>query len=221
MDESVAYTRAPEAWQLGATGAGESVAVLDTGIDWTHPMFGGDASPPSDLHPKVKHYEAWTAGHSDAHGHGTHVAGTAAGSAAFGDTLLGPALYDGPAKDADIWAYKVLSDAGTGLNLSVVMGIESAVARGPDVMNLSLGSESGDPNSAESEALNNAAAAGVVSAVAAGNSGPGYSTIGSPRLGPRRGHRRCLHRPRGTAATWPRCRARTSPRSRWCRWPVR
>jgi minor extracellular serine protease Vpr len=180
MDESVAYTRAPQAWELGATGAGQSVAVLDTGIDWTHPMFGGDATPPSDAHPKVKHYETWTAGHHDAHGHGTHVAGTAAGSSTFGDTLLGPARYDGPAKDAEIWGYKVLSDAGTGLNLSVVMGIESAAERAPDVMNLSLGSESGDPDSPEAEALNNAAAGGVVSAVAAGNSGPGYSTIGSP-----------------------------------------
>ncbi|HSK25081.1 MAG TPA: S8 family serine peptidase [Egicoccus sp.] len=180
MDESVAYTRAPQAWELGATGAGQSVAVLDTGIDWTHPMFGGDVTPPGDTHPKVKHYETWTAGHSDAHGHGTHVSGTAAGSSAYGETPLGPARYDGPAKDAELWAYKVLSDAGTGLNLSVVMGIESAAERAPDVMNLSLGSEDGDPDSAESEALNNAAAAGVVSAVAAGNSGPGYSTIGSP-----------------------------------------
>ncbi|MFA9446731.1 S8 family serine peptidase [Egicoccus sp. AB-alg6-2] len=180
MDESVAHTRAPEVWELGATGAGQSVAVLDTGIDWTHPMFGGDPTYPGDTHPKVKHYETWTAGHSDAHGHGTHVAGTAAGSAAYGDTPLGLARYDGPAKDADVWAYKVLSDAGTGLNLSVVLGIESAAERGPDVMNLSLGSENGDPDSPESEALNNAAAAGIVSAVAAGNSGPGYSTIGSP-----------------------------------------
>jgi subtilisin family serine protease len=180
MDHSVDYTNAPKAWDLGATGAGQSVAVLDTGIDWTHPMFGGDATPPSELHPKVKYYETWTAGHHDGHGHGTHVAGTAAGSSEAGETPLGPARFDGPAKDADIWAYKVLSDAGTGLNLTVVMGIESAAERGADVLNLSLGSEDGDPDAPASEAVNNAAAAGAVSAVAAGNSGPGYSTIGSP-----------------------------------------
>jgi subtilisin family serine protease len=161
MDHSVDYTNAPKAWDLGATGAGQSVAVLDTGIDWTHPMFGGDATPPSELHPKVKYYETWTAGHHDGHGHGTHVAGTAAGSSEAGETPLGPARFDGPAKDADIWAYKVLSDAGTGLNLAVVMGIESAAERGADVLNLSLGSEDGDPDAPASEAVNNAAAAGV------------------------------------------------------------
>jgi minor extracellular serine protease Vpr len=180
MGDSVDYVNAPKAWELGATGAGQSVAVLDTGIDWTHPMFGGDATPPSDLHPKVKRYETWTAGHHDGHGHGTHVAGTAAGSSEFGETLLGPALYDAPAKDADIWASKVLSDAGTGATLSVIMGIESAAENGADVINLSLGSEDGDPDSPTSQAVNNAAAAGSASAVSAGNSGPGYSTIGSP-----------------------------------------
>ena len=161
MDESVDYVNAPAAWQdPGVTGAGQSVAVLDTGIDWTHPMFGADVTPPSDLHEKVKHYETWTAGHHDAHGHGTHVAGTAAGASKYGDTLLGPARFDGPAKDADIWAYKVLSDAGTGLTQSVVMGIESAAARGADVQNLSLGSDDGDPSSPTSRAVNNATAAG-------------------------------------------------------------
>jgi minor extracellular serine protease Vpr len=180
MGDSVEYTNAPAVWDLGGTGAGKAVAVLDTGIDWSHPMFGGDATPPSELHPKVTHYETWTAGHHDGHGHGTHVAGTAAGSSEFGDTPLGPARFDAPAKDAEIWAYKVLSDAGTGLNLSVVMGIESAAERGADVLNLSLGSADGDPDSPDSEAVDNAAAAGAVSAVAAGNDGPGYSTIGSP-----------------------------------------
>jgi minor extracellular serine protease Vpr len=181
MDESVDYVNAPAAWEdPGVTGAGQSVAVLDTGIDWTHPMFGADVTPPSDLHEKVKHYETWTAGHHDGHGHGTHVAGTAAGASKYGDTLLGPARFDGPAKDADIWAYKVLSDAGTGLTLSVVMGIESAAARGADVQNLSLGSDDGDPNAPTSQAVNNATAAGSIVSTSAGNAGPGYSTIGSP-----------------------------------------
>lgn len=182
MDESVDYTNAPQVWEdPGATGAGQAIAVLDTGVDWTHPMFGADPTPPNENHPKVTRYETFTAGHHDGYGHGTHVAGTAAGTTQFGDDpLLGEARYDGPAKDAEIWAYKVLSDAGTGLTQSVVMGIEHAAENSADVINLSLGSTNGDPEAISSQAVNAAAAVGTVSATSAGNSGPGYSTIGSP-----------------------------------------
>lgn len=182
LDVSVDHIRAPEAWtEQGTQGEDLAVAVIDTGIDWTHPMFGGDpVTPPGDLHPKVKFYLSTTAGVVDGHGHGTHVSGIAAGDQDFGDTLTGLALFDGVAPKSDLWGYKVLSDAGTGSSLSVILGIDDAAARGADVINLSLGNETGDPDSATSQAVNNANDAGVAVAVAAGNSGPGYSTIGSP-----------------------------------------
>lgn len=182
LDISVDHIRAPEAWaEQGTQGEGLAVAVIDTGIDWTHPMFGGDpVTPPGDLHPKVKFYLSTTAGVVDGHGHGTHVAGIAAGDQDFGDTINGLALFDGVAPKSDLWGYKVLSDAGTGSSLSVVLAIDDATARGADVINLSLGDETGDPDSASASAVNNANDAGVAVAVAAGNSGPGYSTIGSP-----------------------------------------
>ncbi|MBW3667392.1 MAG: S8 family serine peptidase, partial [Actinobacteria bacterium] len=182
LDISVEHIRAPEAWaEQGTHGENLAVAVIDTGIDWTHPMFGGDpVTPPGDLHPKVKFYMSTTAGAIDGHGHGTHVAGIAAGDQDFGETVNGLALFDGVAPKSDLWGYKVLSDAGTGSTLSVVLAIDDAAARGADVINLSLGNDSGDPDSASSRAVNNANDAGVAVAVAAGNSGPGYSTIGSP-----------------------------------------
>lgn len=182
LDISVDHINAPKAWtDFGTQGEGVSVAVIDTGIDWTHPMFGGDPiTPPGPLHPKVKFYLSTTAGAIDGYGHGTHVAGIASGDRDFGETVNGPALFDGVAPKSDLWGYKVLSDAGTGSSLSVVLAIDDAAARGADVINLSLGSDAGDPESADSVAVNNASDAGVAVAVAAGNAGPGYSTIGSP-----------------------------------------
>lgn len=182
LDVSVDHIRAPQTWsEYGTKGEGLSLAVIDTGIDWTHPMFGGDpVTPPGELHPKVKFYLSTTAGAVDGHGHGTHVSGIAAGDRDFGETLNGPALFNGVAPKADLWGYKVLSDAGTGSSLSVVLAIDDAAARGANLINLSLGDESGAPDSASAQAVNNANDAGVAVAVAAGNSGPGYSTIGSP-----------------------------------------
>lgn len=182
LDVSVDHINAPKAWNdLGSRGEGQTVAVIDTGIDWTHPMFGGDpVTPPGELHPKVKFYMTFTAGGPDGHGHGTHVSGIAVGDRDFGETLNGPALFNGVGPKADLWGYKVLTDAGSGSSLSVILAIEDAAVRGADVINLSLGDSSGDPDSASSQAVNGANDSGVAVAVAAGNDGPGYSTIGSP-----------------------------------------
>ncbi|MGH8875081.1 MAG: S8 family serine peptidase, partial [Acidimicrobiia bacterium] len=182
LDVSVDHINAPQAWgELGTRGEGQIVAVLDTGIDWTHPMFGGDpVTPPGPSHPKVKFYLTTTGGAVDGHGHGTHVSGIATGDRDFGDTLNGPALFNGVAPKADLWGYKVLSDAGSGSSLSIVLAIDDAAARGATVMNLSLGDSTGAPDSATASAVDGASEAGVAMAVAAGNDGPGYSTIGSP-----------------------------------------
>jgi minor extracellular serine protease Vpr len=189
LDTSVPYTGATEVWeQYNFRGEGISVADIDTGIAWDHPSFTNNpALPPGDLHPKVKKYMVFSgASPADGYGHGTHVGGIIAADSSLGhpvtqpETGYGASLLDGVAPKSFLYGYKVLSDAGSGLNASVVLGIDQAVADNAHVLNLSLGSTSDDPESAESEAVANAMAAGHFVAVAAGNSGPGYSTIGTP-----------------------------------------
>ena len=105
----------------------------------------------------------------DDHGHGTHVAATAAGNGSL----------KGVAPDAKILAYKVLNAYGSGSMSDVIAGIERAVNDSADIISLSLGS-SGNPDDPTSVAVDNAVDAGVVVVVAAGNSGPYAQTIMSP-----------------------------------------
>ncbi|MBU4265771.1 MAG: S8 family serine peptidase [Candidatus Altiarchaeota archaeon] len=102
-------------------------------------------------------------------GHGTHCAGIA----------LSNGSLKGVAPDARLLAYKVLDSLGSGLDDDIIAGIERAVNDSADVISLSLGS-SGNPDDALSQAVDNAANAGAVVVVAAGNSGPDSGTIGSP-----------------------------------------
>ncbi len=112
----------------------------------------------------------------DDHGHGTHVAATAAGNG----------VLKGVAPDANIYAYKVLTNGGWGYWDWVIEGIERAVdpnqdgdlSDRADVISMSLGG-TGDPDDPISQAVDNAVNSGTVVVVAAGNS---YSqgTIGSP-----------------------------------------
>lgn len=183
LDTSVEWIQAKKVWsQLNAKGEGMRIAVIDTGIDWTHPAFGGFLTVPNE---KVIFVMTFTAGTvMDDFGHGTHVSGIAAGDLYRG-TPRGDSLIEGVAPKAFLMSYKVLTASGSGLSASVVQAINDAAQNTPahqkaHVINLSLGSTSGDPESADARAVNNAAEAGVVSAVSAGNSGPGESTIGSP-----------------------------------------
>lgn len=135
-----------------STGASALVYVIDTGVYAGH----------SDLSGRV--ISGYTAvndgnGTGDCNGHGTHVAGTAAGTS-----------Y-GVAKTARVVAVRVLDCAGSGFSSSVVAGINWAVAShpgGPGIINLSLG---GPANSAVDSAVAAATQAGLVVVVAAGNSG--------------------------------------------------
>lgn len=187
LDTSVPHTNAPSVWEdYGFFGEGITVADIDTGIAWDHGMFTTDpAAVPGVNHEKITKYYTFTEGLYDGNGHGTHVGGIIAGDNDLGYTPnpvtgYGEALLDGVAPKATLFGYKVLSDAGTGLNASVVLAVDTAVADNADVLNLSLGSDVDAPDSPESVALANAMAAGHFVAVAAGNAGPGYSTIGTP-----------------------------------------
>ncbi len=105
----------------------------------------------------------------DDQGHGTHCAGIAAGNGTL----------KGVAPDAKLLAYKVMSSAGEGSEDDIIAGIDRAVNDSANVISLSLGGY-GSPDDALSTAVDNAVAAGVVVAVAAGNNGPDNGTIASP-----------------------------------------
>ncbi len=152
----VARVNAAAAWDYTA-GKGVKVAVIDTGMDYTHP----------DLAPNYKGgYNAVTgsADPLDDQGHGTHVAGTIA------------AVKDnngvaGVAPAADLYAVKVLDKNGSGQYSWIVAGIEWAIENRMDVVNMSLGGGSG--TEALRQVMIKAEEAGITVVCAAGNdSGP-------------------------------------------------
>jgi subtilisin family serine protease len=165
LDRSAAQISAPTAWEAGFTGAGTTVAVLDTGIDVTHP----------DLDDAVTAQENFSESDTtdDRRGHGTHVASTITGDST---------KYRGIAPDTTLLNGKVLGDEGGGSESGVIAGMEWAAANGADVINMSLGSPwPSDGTDPLSLALNRIAAeSGALFVVAAGNSGPGEQSIGSP-----------------------------------------
>lgn len=152
--------------------------VIDIGVDWTHPAFGGFAEVPNE---KVVHAVSYTGEQPiDNFGHGTHVAGIIAGDASYKGTPRGDSRLNGMAPKAKLMGYKVLTAAGSGSSTSIILAMEDAMRQGCHVMNLSLGDGYGDPFSPESSAANNAMLAGVIVCIAAGNAGPDAQTVGSP-----------------------------------------
>ncbi|MBM0224832.1 S8 family serine peptidase [Micromonospora sp. ATA51] len=181
--DSIPLIGAPQVWQRKdpaghpVRGAGVTVAVIDTGIDYQHPSLGGGYGPG---HKVVGGYDFVNddADPVDDHYHGTHVAGIIAGTGAGGAMAV-----TGVAPDATLTAYKVLNAGGSGDTEDIVAGIEAAVdPTNPyraDVINMSLGGV-GDGTDAVGLAATRAAQAGVVVVAAAGNFGPGERTIGTP-----------------------------------------
>jgi subtilisin family serine protease len=159
----------PAVWAAGFEGEGVVVGVIDTGVNynhadlqshmWTHPSYpyfgydfvNGDNNPMDD------------------HGHGTHCAGTVAGDGTAGSQT-------GMAPKAKIMALKVLSAGGSGSESGVWAAIQFGVDYGADVLSLSLGWQQswGPDRQSWRNSFNNALAAGVISAVAAGNEGNNY-----------------------------------------------
>ncbi len=171
LAQSVPLIQADRVWnELGATGLGITVAIVDTGIDYTHPDLGGCLGPACKV---IGGYDFVNddADPMDDHGHGTHVAGIVSADGAA----------KGVAPGSSLLGYKVLDASGSGLFSDVIAGIEQAAVDGAMVINLSLGGP-GDPNDPVCQAVDNAVNGGIVVAVAAGNSGPDYETIGSPGM---------------------------------------
>ncbi|MFZ5968575.1 MAG: S8 family serine peptidase [Bacillota bacterium] len=149
------------------------VAVIDTGI------YGGHVDLDGGKVIGWKDYVSNKTTPYDDNGHGTHVAATIAGEGE------GNSAYTGVAKGAALVGLKVLDRRGSGSMSDVTAAIDWCVTNkdvyGIDVINMSLGtSGSSDGTDSTSLAVNNAVDHGIVVVVAAGNSGPGKYTIGSP-----------------------------------------
>ncbi|MGW4596317.1 S8 family peptidase [Streptomyces sp. NPDC004457] len=166
LDKSVPQIGAPTAWAAGYTGKGVKVAVLDTGVDTSHP----------DLKDQVIESKNFTtaADAKDHFGHGTHVASIVAGTGAKSG-----GKYKGVAPDAKLLNGKVLDDNGFGDDSGILAGMEWAASQGADVINLSLGGyDTPEIDPLEAEVNKLSAEKGVLFAIAAGNEGP--QSIGSP-----------------------------------------
>ncbi|MER7556016.1 S8 family serine peptidase [Nocardioides sp. NPDC126508] len=168
LDHSTAQIGAPEAWAAGFDGKGATVAVLDTGIDATHPDVAGQVDEARSFVPDEE-------ATSDLHGHGTHVASTVLGTGAASE-----GKYKGVAPGADLLVGKVLDNAGYGQDSWIIAGMEWGAANA-DVVSMSLGDSSlNDGTDPMAQALNALSQeTGALFVVAAGNS---YTegSLGSP-----------------------------------------
>ena len=182
LADSVPLIGAPDVWSLqdslgqSVTGHGVVVAIVDTGIDYTHADLGGCFGPSCRVKGGYDFSNNDTDPFDDM-GHGTHVAGIVGASGAS----------TGVAPDVSFLVYKVLGSGGSGSFSDVVAGIEAATDPdgdpttddAADIINMSLGG-GGNPDDPVSQAVDNATALGVAVVISAGNNGSGYQTIGSP-----------------------------------------
>jgi subtilisin family serine protease len=182
--------------ELGYTGAGVKVAVMDTGFDLDHPDLGGDgtngapyenprvvaqwdfvgddynADPSSTAYQPVPHPDAIA---DDCNGHGTHVSGIVGANGAV----------KGVAPDVKFGAYRVFGCAGSTEADIMIAAMERALADDMDVLNMSIGSAFQTwpqyPTGSASDALVDAGMSVVASI---GNSGAnGTYSAGSPGVG--------------------------------------
>ena len=162
----------------GVTGQGVKIAILDSGVDTDHPELAG----------KVLAYRNFTDdGPEDAIGHGTHVAGIAAGEGARDIDDGGRAnRVLGVAPGAEFIVAKVCGNDGWCAEGAMMEASEWAVAQGADVMNLSLGGGAfsdhcdGDPLAAK---LNWSVDQGVIVVAASGNGGELGEGVAVPACG--------------------------------------
>jgi subtilisin family serine protease len=168
LDHSTAQIGAPRAWESGLTGQGVTVAVLDSGVDATHPDFAGRIVEASDF--------TGAGDSSDEVGHGTHVASILAGSGAASG-----GRYRGVAPEASLLVGKVCQPAGCPES-AILAGMQWAVERAARVVNMSFGyvdSEGIDPIEQAIDTLSSQH--GTLFVVAAGNDGQlGEQTLSSP-----------------------------------------
>ncbi|OWA26769.1 S8 family peptidase [Streptomyces sp. CS057] len=167
LDRSTGRIGAPAAWARSFDGSGVKIAVVDTGIDSTHPDLAGRVAAERNF--------SGSPDTQDRDGHGTHVASTAAGTGAK------DARFKGVAPGARLINAKVLDDRGVGDDSSIIAGVDWAVAQGADVINMSLGGlDTPGIDPLEAQVNKVSAEKGVLFTIAAGNNGPDRGTVASP-----------------------------------------
>ncbi len=190
LDYVAKAAQADIAWTYGYDGTGVGIAIIDSGI-YPHP----DLNQAGSSAPRVVYSESFVSGDPstlDAYGHGTHVAGIAAGNGQSSVTGY-RGEYKGIAPNANIINLRVLDANGSGSDSAVIAAIQRAIQLknqyNIQVINLSLGrgiweSYTLDPLC---QAVEQAWQSGIVVVVAAGNSGRdnslgthGYATIAAP-----------------------------------------
>jgi len=170
LDNSGPYIGAEFPKQLGFTGDGIRIGVIDTGINLEHPDFFNS----DQISRFLKGYD-FVENDSipqDTNGHGTQVTGIIA---ADGQLI-------GIAPKVEIFSYRVSSDGESVPSDLIIKAINRAIEDRVDIINISLGVNM--THAKIDNAVNNAINHGIVVVAAAGNSGPDKSTIGSPARNP-------------------------------------
>lgn len=229
LSTSIPLQGGPTAWQNTHTGAGVKVAIIDTGVDYTHADFGGPGTKPAFEAAKAITDDSWITskvvdGYDlvgddydgvlnptpqpdenplDCNGHGTHVAGIAAGQgvnadgSTYADTydqntdVAGMRIGPGMAPEAQIVALRVFGCDGStevvteALDRAVDPDQNGSPSDRVDVVNMSLGSDYGSADEADSLATDAAVDAGIVVVASAGNGGDLTDIAGSPGNAPK------------------------------------
>lgn len=199
MEYAKGMTGVDEAHAMGFTGEGMRIAIIDTGVDVDHPDFGGDGTPGDGISEGWEtdqiqvgydlvgdDYNAATpktdnpvpdGNPDDCQGHGSHVAGIAAGN---GDEETGGVV--GVAPDAVIGAYRVFGCEGSTTSDIMLSAMELSYEDDMDVVNMSIGSGWSSweqyPTAVASDSLVDA---GIVVAASIGNEGDsGTFSAGAP-----------------------------------------
>jgi subtilisin family serine protease len=206
LDHAVGVHRVTSAWNelgLDRSGAGIKIAIIDSGIESTHPGFSDSSLPSLEGFPKVADESDRVFTNSkiivarsyvgllpsrdpdrsarDRVGHGTALAMIAAGVTNGSITGVAPKAYLGNYK---VFGTPGFSDSTT--DEAILKAIDDAVSDGMDVINLSLGDDFAPriEDDLEVQAIERAVRAGVIVVVAAGNNGPGAATVASPATAP-------------------------------------
>ena len=161
------------------TGKGVRIAIFDTGINWRHPALGGGVGPNFKI-IYAKDFVKNQLNPTDYYGHGTFVAGIAAGNSSS---------FKGVAPDANLLDIKTYDDALGGNTWSaIVAGLEYCLDPNGDfstedhveIVNMSFGGGTSGSDNPYNEALKNAVLSGITIIAAAGNDGPDYFTVTDP-----------------------------------------
>ncbi|MFE9694056.1 S8 family serine peptidase [Micromonospora sp. NPDC005806] len=168
LADTTAQIGAPEVWAAGNTGQGVDVAVLDTGVDNSHPDLADRIAGSASFVPNEGVFDDYV-------GHGTHVASTIAGTGAASD-----GKEKGVAPGARLHIGKVLGTKG-GQDSWVLAGMEWAARdQHAKIINMSLGAGPTDGTDPLSQAVNQLSAeTGALFVIAAGNYGA-PNTVASP-----------------------------------------